>query len=237
MAFLLAGLLVFGVLYLGAQGIAGADPRDLLRGIRFGVGGIFVAAGVVLSIGREIGFGIPLIGIGLTLLVTGRLGPIDLRGGGAIQSEASQSSVSTDWLDMRLDHDSRTMSGKVTQGEFAGRRLETLDRTQLLRLAAEIGSGNDSAALLEAYLDRRFPDRREDVKRDGDTRARGAANAGAMTDEEAYQVLGLLPGAGEAEIRAAHRRLMKALHPDQGGSTFLAAKINQAKDRLLNDHR
>ncbi len=58
-----------------------------------------------------------------------------------------------------------------------------------------------------------------------------------MTDEEAYQILGLQPGADADAVKVAHRTLMKRMHPDQGGSTWLAAKINQAKDVLLKDHR
>ena len=135
---------------------------------------------------------------------------------------------------MQLDHDSGKMSGKVLRGRFAGQALATLDRASLMSLSAEIGSDSDSAALLEAYLDRRFPDWREDIQGDRAARSGGAADSGPMTDKQAYEILGLLPGAGEAEIRAAHRRLMKRVHPDQGGSTFLAAKINQAKDWLLN---
>jgi DnaJ-domain-containing protein 1 len=61
----------------------------------------------------------------------------------------------------------------------------------------------------------------------------GSRRSGAMTREEAYQVLGLQPGASEAEIRAAHRRLMRAAHPDSGGSDWVAARINQARDVLL----
>ena len=237
MVFLIAGVLTLGVLYLVLQAIAGADPRALLRGIRYGVGGVFIAAGVLMCILERWGLGIPLLGIGASVVATGRIGPIDLGGGGVHRAGGSRSSVTTDWLDMQLDHDSGAMRGSVKRGDYAGRTLDSLSETELRKLAATIGSGNDSASLLEAYLDRRFPGRREDVEADRDARTGGATNAGAMTDQEAYQVLGLLPGAGEAEVRAAHRRLMKAVHPDQGGSTFLAAKINQAKDRLLNDHR
>ena len=107
------------------------------------------------------------------------------------------------------------------------------DEAALRKLYAELQGDRESLALFEAYLDRRLPGWREDVEGDADPWPRGAANTGAMTDEEAYEVLGLAPGATEAEIRSAHRRLMMRMHPDQGGSTFLAAKINEAKDRLL----
>jgi DnaJ family protein C protein 19 len=56
---------------------------------------------------------------------------------------------------------------------------------------------------------------------------------GNMTPEEAYEVLGLHPGATEAEIRAAHHRLMRTAHPDSGGSDWLATRVNQARDVLL----
>ncbi|WP_245294042.1 DnaJ domain-containing protein [Methylobrevis pamukkalensis] len=107
----------------------------------------------------------------------------------------------------------------------------------LARLYREIASDPESSALLEAYLDRRLPGWRKDFKLDDRARERRAASTGAMSKQEAYQILGLADGAGEAEIRAAHRRLMKRVHPDQGGSTFLAARINEAKDRLLSKHR
>jgi DnaJ family protein C protein 19 len=58
-----------------------------------------------------------------------------------------------------------------------------------------------------------------------------------MTVEEAYQVLGLHPGATEAEIREAHHRLMRAAHPDSGGSDWLATRINQARDVQLRRNR
>jgi DnaJ-domain-containing protein 1 len=134
-------------------------------------------------------------------------------------------------LAMELDHDSGAMDGKVLVGEFRSRRLSELDRESLLRLLEACqGAADQSAALLEAYLDRTFQDWRSAASH------RNRAShfpPGAMTREEAYAVLGLKPGASVEEVRAAHRHLMKQLHPDRGGSDYLAAKINQAKDVLV----
>jgi hypothetical protein len=138
---------------------------------------------------------------------------------------------------MRLDHDTGAMTGQVVRGRETGKSLDELDEAALVGLRREIAADAESVALLEAYLDRRIPGWRENVEADLAAGPGGAADARPMTDEQAYEILGLLPGADEAEIRAAHRRLMKGVHPDSGGSTFLAAKINQAKDWLLGKHR
>ena len=164
-------------------------------------------------------------------MTLGRIGPIDL--GGSRRTPGGKSSVRSHYLEMELDHDTGAMSGRVIGGSFDGRRLDDLEEADLRLLYRELSGDPESLSLFEAYLDRRLPGWRDDVEDDTAAGAGGASDSGAMTDEQAYQVLGLAPGASEAEIRAAHRSLMKAVHPDQGGSTFLAAKINEAKDRLL----
>lgn len=139
-------------------------------------------------------------------------------------------------VEMELDHDSGAMNGLVLAGRFQGKKLDDLGEAELKELWQETAADAQSRALVEAYLDRRLAGWREHFEADGTERESGPAGTGAMTDEEAYQILGLSPGAGDAEIRAAHRRLMMRLHPDHGGSTFLAAKINEAKDWLLRRH-
>jgi hypothetical protein len=141
---------------------------------------------------------------------------------------------------MQLDHDTGALSGEVISGSFAGRSLDALDREELLALRDEASGDGESLALVEAYLDRRMPGWRDDVEGDAaaGAGAGGASDAtGPMTNQQAYEILGLAPGASQADIRAAHRRLMKKVHPDQGGSTFLAAKINEAKDLLIGRRR
>lgn len=148
------------------------------------------------------------------------------------------STVRSAMLEMRLDHDTGDMTGTVLAGPQAGMALEALDMTGLASLAALCqASDPDGLRLLEAYLDRRFPGWREDAQFDAHPRAgngdAAAVRTGAMTPEEAYDILGLAPGATEEDVRRAHRVLMKKLHPDQGGSNHLAARVNEAKDVLM----
>jgi hypothetical protein len=191
--------------------------------------------GVVFAVAGRFGVGLVFAALGVSAISTGRIGPIDLGGHG--RSAGTGSRVRSRYLSMHLDHDTGSLAGEVRAGEFAGRMLDELDQAALLKLRGEVAADPESVSLLEAYLDRRMPGWREDVEPDGTAGAGRTANAGPMTDQQAYEILGLAPGASEAEIRAAHRRLMKKVHPDGGGSTFLAARVNEAKDWLLGNHR
>lgn len=158
-------------------------------------------------------------------------------GAGAPAGESGgESRVETATLEMRLDHATGRMSGRVRGGPRAGRDLAELSRAELLALLADCRAGDpDSVPLLEAWLDRADPEWR-DADGHGGGHAEGAgksAAGGPMTRQEALAVLGLAEGATEAEIRAAHRRLMRAAHPDSGGSDWMAARLNEARDVLL----
>jgi hypothetical protein len=159
-------------------------------------------------------------------------------GGAAAGGENSgESRVETATLEMRLDHRTGQMSGRVRAGPQAGRELAEMPRAELLALLAACRADDpDSVPLLEAWLDRADPDWRNAADADDGGRAEGGragSGGGRMTRQEALAVLGLAEGASEDEIRAAHRRLMRAAHPDSGGSDWLAARINEARDVLL----
>jgi hypothetical protein len=235
MAYLIGGVAVLVILIVLGRAFVAADPRALVRALRYGVGIVLIAIGAVLALGERFGLALPLIVAGVSAISVGRIGPIDL--GGSRRTPGGASMVRSGFLDMRLDHDSGAMSGVVVKGKYEGRALDDLDAASLRDLYDEMSDDPESRALLEAYFDSRTPGWREDFEGDAAAGASGAADAGPMTDEKAYEILGLSPGASNADIRAAHRRLMKSVHPDQGGSTFLAAKINEAKDWLLGKHR
>lgn len=155
--------------------------------------------------------------------------------GGAQAGSTQTSRIETAYLRMELNHQSGQLSGTVLAGRHRGQKLEALDLEALLEILAECRvEDEESVALLEAYLDRRFGS-------DWHSNAQQSRSSGStrspvgMTAEEAYAILGLQKNATQEQIRDAHRRLMQKMHPDRGGSTYLAAKINQAKDLLLKD--
>jgi hypothetical protein len=234
MPFLL-GIVVLILLLWAANAFSKADPKQAARILRTigGIGALLLAG--FLLIRGEIGVAIPIGAAGLGLLGWITLWPASF-GGRTQKSPGRVSRVRSAFLEMELDHDSGAMRGRILAGRYEGQSLDALDQATLIGLIGDVD--DDSRQLLMAYLDRRAPGWREHAQHDAAAgQGSGAASGGKMTEEEAYQVLGLQPGASVEEIGRAHRSLMKKLHPDQGGSTYLAARVNQAKDVLLRRHR
>jgi hypothetical protein len=149
--------------------------------------------------------------------------------GTAAPSGGQRSTVESAILRMQLDHDSGDLQGEVLKGSFQGWRLVEMDRPQLEQLLKYCQrEDGDSLALLDSYLQQRFPGEAPF----GQQQAQ-ANTSSAMTGPEALAVLGLTEDASREDIIGAHRKLMQKLHPDRGGSDYLAAKINQAKDLLV----
>lgn len=155
-----------------------------------------------------------------------RLGPLPGR----------RSMVRTAALEMELDHDTGALEGLVLAGSAEGKTLGSMELEELRQVHRELSPDVDSLRLLETYLDSRFPVWRHDAHADDGEGLGIAPRTRAMTKEEAYKVLGLQAGAAAADIRKAHRRLMQRLNPDVKRSSFLAARIDEAKDVLLSDH-
>lgn len=203
-------------------------PARIASGIRLAIPVAIMATGAGLTLIGRIALGLPLIIFGITVWRRNR-GVAQSYSG----SSGRKSTVRSAMFEMELDHESGDMDGVVLTGRHEGMRLSDVSDSELLKLLSDTGQDGESAGLLEAYLDRRIPGWREDADPNRDTRRGSSSGPGPMTKEEAYQILGLSPGAGTKEIREAHRRLMKRIHPDSGGSTFLASKINEAKEVLL----
>lgn len=239
---LLYGIATLILLWWLAKLFAGADPQKLVRFGKAAAGTAALGFAGLLVLRGRLDMAIFLGGLGAWLLGWSAYGPGGLRmpdwakdWGGA--GSAGHSKVESGLLDMELDHDSGAVRGKVKAGAFAGCDLDDLALGELSALLRECLAGDpDGARLLEAYLDRRAPGWREDADGHRDAGQRGPARAGPMTDQEAYEILGLQPGAGAEAIREAHRSLMKRIHPDAGGTSGLAARVNQAKDTLLKKH-
>jgi hypothetical protein len=239
MAFV-AGIVAVATLYLLLQVLRNTNPAVLARGVKIGGGIVSLAVAAYVGARGELPVAIPLALFGAGLLGWSPFGPggFSIPGFGSKRSSGQTSRVRSPFLDMTLDHDSGQLHGQIVAGEKAGRSLDDFTLRELVAIGAEFDA--ESLALLESYLDRRFPAWRQDAQSEGAGRQGGhvgGAASGKMTQQEAYQILGLQPGATEDEISRSHRSLMKKLHPDQGGSTYLASRVNEAKDTLLRRHR
>jgi hypothetical protein len=238
-AYFFLGVVLLAVLLLLIKTIASIETAllaKLLKGfaIAFAVAGVvyIVVAGRAGIIAAAVPIFVPFLVFWLrrrrSLAGAGSWEP------GSRPHGSGRSDVETAFFAMSLDHATGRLDGWIKKTRFAGRRLSELARNELLQLRREVAGDADSVSVLEAFLDRtqgtawRGPGDGEQ-ERTSDAGSGG----GAMTREEAYEILGLKPGAKEAEIRDAHHRLMKKLHPDQGGSDYLAARVNRARDILL----
>lgn len=233
MLYLVLGLIALALGLIAMRSFAQANPANVARRLRIGGGAVSLfAAGLLMLRGLEF-IAIPL-GMFGSWVLWGRTLPPWLGGGGSARRSPGQTSrIETDHLEMELDHDTGEMHGRVLKGMFAGRDIDTLSPTDLGLLWQDCRHTDlRSAQLVEAYLDRIHPTWREDMARGESDMSRGPD--GRMTEDEALEILGLKPGADEEGIRRAHRELMLRLHPDRGGSTYLAAKINEAKDVALD---
>lgn len=227
MVYILAALALVGLGFWALGRFKRANVVALAKRLRMGAG---IAAGVLAvaaTLRGLIGYAMPLATLSIWLLAGGKGLPWSQSGQPA---GGNASRIVTDHLEMELDHDSGAMRGRVLKGIFAGRAIERLAPAELALLWRDCRFEDPkSAQLIETWLDRTHPSWREDM-----ARAESSPGAGGiMTRDEAYEILGLKRGATDDDIRKAHRDLMKRMHPDAGGSGYLAAKINEAKDVLL----
>lgn len=230
---LLAVATVVYILFRRAQALPPQKRRSEYIKLALGVTVVVVVLATVT--GRMHWIGAAFTGL---LVALRQFAPVLIRFFPLLASQIGQSStgggqkstVETAVLRMQMDHDTGQLEGIVIEGPLKDWRLADMDREQLRELHAYCqAQDSDSLQLLESYLEQRFPGETPFGQQD----TGGATVEGQMNRAQALAVLGLEEGATEEEIVAAHRKLMQKLHPDRGGSDYLAAKINQAKDFLL----
>lgn len=234
--FVLGIALLVALLFLGRWFVE-SEPRKIAAALKWGGLGVIVVVALLLLLSGRFGLILLLVPLAFWLR---RIFDRFKAAQGPSAGQASE--VRTRFLRMRLDHDSGDMDGEVLDGRYSGQLLSQLSLPELLDLLQDYQIADaQSASVLEAYLDRTQPDWRDAAQAGGHYDAgegeaqggSGPAGTGTMTRDEALEILGLEEGADPKAIREAHRRLMQKLHPDHGGSNYLAAKLNQAKDLLL----
>lgn len=248
MTYLFLGVIVLLGLLLLARWYVSAEIRTLKKVLKWSFIGAVCMIGLFFIISGRMAWAFFVLPILLPLILrarsAARLANNFARmsraatGGG---SSGQTSDVETRFLRMCLDHDTGEMTGIVNEGPYAGWALTDLTLEQLFalwRLCRE--EDEPSAQVLEAFLDRTVEDWRDRASAwagdgAGSSGSRSAGYSGAMTRGQALSVLGLEEGATKKEIKAAYQRIISGLHPDHGGSDYLAAQVNEAKAVLLDD--
>lgn len=238
LGYFILGVALLLSLLLIARWVVASDPRVLAKGVRYGGGAAAASLAVYLLVSGRWPYAMAALSAALPFILRWRMLRDRFRAASG-PTPGKRSEVETRMLHMTLDHDSGEMSGTVVAGAQAGRGLETLTFFELLSLRDECRVEDpQSVSLLESYLERRYGadwrDRAEAKEEEGGPRGGGGRKPStAMTRAEALDILGLEEGAAPEAIKEAYRRLMMRLHPDAGGTAYLAAKLNQAKDLLL----
>jgi hypothetical protein len=233
-ALILFGLILGGVVYLALWMFARSDAGRLGTAVTATSIGFGVLGGILLLLGSRGGLLVLAVAGGLYLIFN--LHGWWLQQRGASGSIGQRPPIVTKYLNVVADANTGKLYGTVLAGRFRNRRLTELSLEQLLEIREQCRRDDaDATLLIEAYLDQVYGAAWKAKSEGGPFESARPANAtgSVMTRAEAYEVLGLQPGAHDAEIREAHHRLMMKLHPDQGGSGYLATRINQAKDVLL----
>jgi hypothetical protein len=236
MPYVVLGIAVLIGFILLARGFATADPHSLARTLKWS--GVLMGGGFVIYLAatRQIEWVFSLAAVALPFIIRWRRMRRPVGGWGTSPSSGQSSAVETRFIRMSLEHDSGVIDGTVLEGAFAGRKLSELKPAELQALLRECRIADEqSAQILEAYLDRTQKSWREGDTEEPEEKNRREAgwSSTALTRDEAYKVLGLPPSATKAQVKEAHRRLMRSYHPDMGGSDYLAARINEAKELLL----
>ena len=228
LAYFIIGVSLLIALIVGSQSLATAGPKKILKGLRV-AGVIFFAllAGFFALTGR-FAYAMPLALAALFFL---RNKPLF---GSSRPSEGQKSDVKTAWLRATLNHDSGEMDATILQGQFKDRELSSLTRAELADFHQEAIADDQTIAILESFISRKFgEDFSEESTGQSEGSHRNTSDSGPMTRKEAFEILELESNATVAEIKSAHRRLMKKFHPDHNGSDYMAVKLNEAKDLLL----
>tara|TARA_R110000868_G_scaffold23827_1_gene95184 strand:- start:163 stop:894 length:732 start_codon:yes stop_codon:yes gene_type:complete len=243
MSYLVLGVALLAAFLIGARWYATANVKTLKKVLFYVFGILAVVLALFFVITGRLGWAVFALSALIPMLLRARSVYRAARnfsrmaGAGQGAPTGQTSDVETRFLRMGLDHDTGDVWGEVIDGPYKGRRLDDMTVSEKLDLLRNCWTEDEaSARVLEAYLDRVHPDWRDAAEDAGpQTGSAGATRSGAMTRAEALAVLGLSEGASRQDIKAAYQRIISGLHPDHGGSDYLAAQVNEAKDVLLGD--